>query len=421
MLFSSKIIFAFVCCSLIGSSSQAMSEEQSSQIKSYEELMLLPLETRATYIDGVEKLMVELEDIEIDKKQTRLPSSDPSATPGIPKLNIATGKVTCPGTLPGSSIKMIPYLFNPKKSKTLELALVQDPKNYLCSTPLWEYFSCPKGFVPGQARWLYTDTTKNNDKVQKSFRCFAENGFNKKSKATRDYIQRNVKEELAVAQAQKDYLNSRDQIAAKAKKRRAQLDKKAEGGSPLCTNESINAARAKFYRGAESLCIYGGNISQYKNGIKKTGNCQPPSQFCFESPNCENPATNGKWKPAYKCASDQVICNPLIFGIKEDQETPFCVHRESNATLQCAEQSSDAKGGLKALLLGDIQAGFSGAWNQFADQFNKLCSLDDSAADFFCRECQTIKSRMIALNTWSSNGKAKKFEKNGAKKAVGTK
>lgn len=448
----------------------------------YESLMELPIEERAAYLQGVQELMIELENIELSKKINREPQAA-SVFTGKPYLN-SSKKVRCDfhkglsmqliphrihkikaqspivkkswydpigNLLPSKINKSITELFAsyvPDPSQVHDLS-PENPKDFVCVAPLLTEYSCPDGFVSGFVRWDKTvreKVTKLNEKCEhidvqedykmgRRFACITKESFNSLPKSTKDYIKRIEIEELKIVAEQKALEKKCETLLTGGKEKR----KKKFSERPIsisssekleksCNSKSIADAREKFYRGPDSLCIYGGNISYYKGGFKKAGGCQPPSQFCFESPNCENSSTGDRFKPAFKCGTNEVICNPLIFGIKEDGRTPYCIGRSSNATLTCAEQSENSQDGLKSLLLSDkkrdgsswIQStGFGNAWNQFADQFNNLCSLDKNGAAYFCRECAVIRNRIQSLNAATIDGRALNFKD--SKKSSGVK
>lgn len=379
------------------------------EVISFHEFLKLEPEQKEFYLAGLTQLMIELEDIEIESRELRAPSLSKKYQPGFPILVKSTGKVACPGFLPGSKVRMKPYLMNFKKDKRLAIQWPQDPKNFLCASVKLEQFTCPKGFVPGQAKWNRTDS--KGQKEGKRFYCFSENHFQTVSASAQKYMQRNLSEEL-------QYIA--DIKAANVKVREKEKQKKAVNESQIttttlkstsevvsseiehpkeCSSESINEAREKFYRGPGQLCIYGGNLSQYKDKVKRKGGCQPPNSFCFDSLNCQS-SGDKKITPQFSCDADQVICNPLIFGIQEDGVSPFCVSRGENATLDCSSISEDPAKSFQALLnyKTGSNLGLMESWNEFKNELINICKKDKNSALFFCRECLNVKNRLTDLN-----------------------
>lgn len=173
--------------------------------------------------------------------------------------------------------------------------------------------------------------------------------------------------------------------------------------SSTCTASRIEAARKKYASDANPDCIYAGSVSVYKDGQKKSFACMPPTKFCFGSGNCAS-EIGTKMEAAYSCASGQVICNPMLFGIKSDGETPFCVSRQKNATLACESESSGEKAhhpflSSKAKPTGwKKTTGLREAWDEFARRLFQLCHKNQTSMVLHCRECHVIKKRLFDLN-----------------------
>lgn len=323
----------------------------------------------------------------------------------------------------------------------------QNPKDFICRAIMAETIdgSCEKGFVPGQAKWR--KTLPNGQRQDFVYMCFSETSFKTLSSTKQTYMQRYLGDVIARQELVNRPRNLRttppprpDLKAARrsrsAHTARAQVEHQStshlesefdsefvakeppaetatsfcEGHndqieefprSPdpkTCNDQSIASFREKFYRGPDNLCVYGGNLSQYANGEKKAGGCSPHSQFCVESLDCKNPATGDRWKPTFQCASNQIICNPLLFGIQSDGKTPFCVSRGPYATAHCEAASENSDQGSWENI-----TGMRDAWNMFAQSFNKLCAANSDGANFFCRECHSMKRRLYYMNARAKN------------------
>lgn len=178
-----------------------------------------------------------------------------------------------------------------------------------------------------------------------------------------------------------------------------------------CDATKIEDARRKYVSDANPDCIYAGGVTGYENGQKRSFKCAPPHAFCFASRNCQSDAGEAM-KPDYTCGSSKVICNPLLYGVKSDGKTPFCVSREARATSTCDDLSSAAEGAVQPL--DQTHAGIREAWNDFADRLYKICHSNETAKVLHCEECQIVRKRLFALNVAARDvancGDAIKFE-----------
>lgn len=187
-----------------------------------------------------------------------------------------------------------------------------------------------------------------------------------------------------------------------------------------CSSGNIEKARRQYEQDPEPFCIYAGGISRYKDGQKRSFACAAPFKFCLSSPDC----TNNLGEPAkadFECPSDQVICNPLIFGLQEDGKSPFCVSKQSQATQSCDQLANTEKSAVHPLLsTGESASGWKNttglreAWNEFANRINRMCHENKTAKVLQCRECHVIKQRLFNLNKAARNisscGQALQYE-----------
>lgn len=99
-----------------------------------------------------------------------------------------------------------------------------------------------------------------------------------------------------------------------------------------------------------------------------------------------------------ECAANQVICNPLIFGVQGNGD-PICLPRRGDqarfATWNCNARSLDFNNFPEL-------PGIQDTWNEFASNFNSLCverPQNQAARDFFCVECKSIRNRLATLTS----------------------
>lgn len=200
----------------------------SSRILSYEALVKLSLEERTEYLQGVQELMIELENIEIEKKMSRTPQAA-SIFSGLPISSKTNPKKVVCEKIPGHTMRLVPYrVYKAKPTKpswyeSLSSLLIpyvapEDPKDFACIAPLTFEFSCPDGLIPGAASWQQTIKIKSGEKWDpirktmtpvysdyqkgKRFRCFTPASFNSLSEEKRKYLQRHLQEEIAFEKEQ---------------------------------------------------------------------------------------------------------------------------------------------------------------------------------------------------------------------------
>ncbi len=175
-----------------------------------------------------------------------------------------------------------------------------------------------------------------------------------------------------------------------------------------CNATTIAAARNQYRadKGAPH-CLYAGNLSHFRDGIKKPGNCIPPTEFSFGNVTYrDSHGAKLVQRPAdFTCAPDQVICSPYVFNLDENGE-PFHVPRGGDATAACDKAARDSEGGIGAIAffrrLKD-ESGLNNAWNDFAYNINEMCFPDVSnghpaASVVYCHECQILKSRLYKVH-----------------------
>lgn len=183
-----------------------------------------------------------------------------------------------------------------------------------------------------------------------------------------------------------------------------------ESAIETCDAASTEDARRKYLSDSNPNCIYAGNVTKYDDGVKRMYRCEAPREFCFGSTGCKNDAGE-KQKADYSCGAGQVICNPLLFGVKSDGKTPFCIPRQTTATSSCDELSKSEE---SVQPLDQDHPGIQEAWTDFADRLESVCRSNETAKILYCEECQVVKKRLFELNVaareTSTCGAALKFE-----------
>lgn len=209
--------------------------------------------------------------------------------------------------------------------------------------------------------------------------------------------------------------------------------------------KNLDKFRKESTAGKLDGCVSSGNMSKYKNGQVKAGNCGLVDKFCFnpedseclgknkykagesrkerESKNSEKTEEEKTAKPdakktkVFTCKSKgEVICNPLVFGAMSDGSGVCVPAAGSQLTVHCRRKVEDlekadegkeaGKGGYtkdvmnkKYLrdLLGEGAAGVANAWDDWRDEFAKLCKNGSSSQMAHCEECTVIGKRLQDL------------------------
>ncbi len=214
----------------------------------------------------------------------------------------------------------------------------------------------------------------------------------------------------------------------------------ADPAGLTCSRAEINAAKTRLYSRAgrpPPSCFYAGHVRNYKNNRIAPRNCEPISEFCSESDSCRNALTDQKTTPRFRCGSGtrttdagKILCNPLIFGFRRGDQSPYCVSPGANATKSCDELSSTERdeqnnptrfewvSGTKGagmdgaamaaigLSLQEKATGFHELWDQFAASINNMCVDDRDLRQVFCQECAVVRRRAITMNMQAVPGEA---------------
>lgn len=187
-------------------------------------------------------------------------------------------------------------------------------------------------------------------------------------------------------------------------------------------------------------CISSGNMSKYNEGKIKAGNCGLVSSFCFnpedeqclgkhkyeagesrkerealEKKKADEAAKGGavpKAEPAkpvdkgidknkvFKCKTG-VICNPLVFGAMAGGEGICVPSGGANLTVNCKREAEKAQKEKGDQYVADIMKkgapGVANAWDDWRDQFKKLCGNNSASQLAHCEECMVIGQRLRDL------------------------
>lgn len=184
-----------------------------------------------------------------------------------------------------------------------------------------------------------------------------------------------------------------------------------------------SGALDKFRKGAPKSCIYGGNMSAYRNNEVKPGNCADVSEFCAQKEKCKGKSEDaeGGFKTKYACEKGKTLCQPFIFGLS-NRSTPICVPKKgSDITEKCDAAAKKASG--PAAYVGDLLnsklSGAAEAWDEYADNFNKVCEDGTDSQAAHCEECAIIGKRLAEAN-FMATGKCNKALKSSEIKLKGS-
>lgn len=136
------------------------------------------------------------------------------------------------------------------------------------------------------------------------------------------------------------------------------------------------ATGGRFYR-----CMYAGFVL-------KQDPCKGPHELPADV------KLEGIAREQLACPRDEVLCNPLLFGLKAScdlmpfdsskkdclaKSGPICIHRSVSATSDCAAISNDQSLSAAAALIGANGA----AWNDYLTSFYELCDDEKIAVNGF--------------------------------------
>ncbi len=169
---------------------------------------------------------------------------------------------------------------------------------------------------------------------------------------------------------------------------------------PSCDNRE--KYRAEFYSQDRRSCVYGGNISQQREGTSRSrGRCKPVRKFTVTAGDTPK-----------ECPEGQTICNPLVFGYGEEPTpagaprapaaerrftVPLCVPAGREATEKCNRKAPKDNANH---LFENSSNGFKDTWNEWKSNLRKMCNEqgeDPAAARFHCKECGIMLERLFAL------------------------
>lgn len=184
-------------------------------------------------------------------------------------------------------------------------------------------------------------------------------------------------------------------------------DPSCQSQGPACamqvdmdTSRTLQDYRAPYQEAMRALpanerrCVIGGFISRLNSRMK----CTPVTSWTIGS----------GWRGS--CPSGQTMCNPLVFGFKEDQK-PFCVPLAQMVTTECGSQSARAGNTHERVaeqLMGrtpqtrDLNIDdLADRWREFRRDMAGLCA-PGASLEFHCSECSAMHSKMQFMNMAST-------------------
>jgi hypothetical protein len=153
-------------------------------------------------------------------------------------------------------------------------------------------------------------------------------------------------------------------------------------------NDYIKEARLQYQRQlGGAVCMMGGNFTIYKGGVPTGKNCELVNSF---------PQVAKSGSPEFSCASDQVICNPLLYcgKMNGDKYKPICRSYRENLDVTCAQQSekNDAFCDPWKYLKDSIDAPYE--WDKLQQVAHATCKPGSNYRKFFCDHCNALIDRI---------------------------
>ncbi|MES2965439.1 MAG: hypothetical protein V4760_16270 [Bdellovibrionota bacterium] len=208
-----------------------------------------------------------------------------------------------------------------------------------------------------------------------------------------------------------------------------------------CNPEKINEARRNFDGQTQQNCIYAGHVRTYRDRVARPGQCLPVFQYCVpndgsndtEGPGCREATDPAHAKiPMFRCEPTEVLCNPLLFGVRRSPEgnevrrlQAICVPQAGAATYAC--YNAIAESGDRHVDLMNMTDNLRSKnenlltpeeweqtqaqrnqlhrlWDQLATSLHDMCVAnpkENELADsrqVFCEECHWIRLRLVEMN-----------------------
>lgn len=159
---------------------------------------------------------------------------------------------------------------------------------------------------------------------------------------------------------------------------------------PACQTTDPEQARRDFYNDpkAPNTCVYAGNISQYKGPTRARNGCKRVS---------ESPLKLTTGQPLSCDNRKDAICNPLLFGVKNDGTAICLPPPHGQVTSRCDKHPIATVENAKTFVTNNVN-GLQDAWNDFRNGFNELCYNSKSSHNFHCAECAVMATRLAELN-----------------------
>ena len=166
---------------------------------------------------------------------------------------------------------------------------------------------------------------------------------------------------------------------------RSQAEEIVQGGAPCagiskmtCGDKSQRAAKRaaakEWWQKNSNVCVFGGNISSFSSEDQKDKTCA--SVYSFS-------------KPKLHCTAG-VICNPIVFGAKEDGSA-YCSTKYAEATSDCNAQAASPNKWLEANV-----SSVKDEWNKLRSGMMAACGRN-AVREYFCDECNIMMERLASL------------------------
>lgn len=150
------------------------------------------------------------------------------------------------------------------------------------------------------------------------------------------------------------------------------------------SRDDLRKQNEDFYRKNVNTCIYAGNVSHFKTKDNEAKKCEPRYSIPSLKLHC----------------SVGVICNPVVFGVKEDGSAFCATKNDGEATLECDGLASSNP--TKASWLADNVDKIKGEYDDLANGINNMCGRNQ-ARNYYCGECNVILNRLNNLNYFVGN------------------
>lgn len=168
-------------------------------------------------------------------------------------------------------------------------------------------------------------------------------------------------------------------------------DKPTGGGGCRFPTFSCEGRSGTAYQANKDICFNAGNISKFGSNKR----CIGPKEF--KLPGDKTIACKD---------SEEIICNPLIFGVRSVAgEEAICIPRSQTATRDCdaAAKKEERRGSYEADFVAKNFNGLKEQWGEIEKGYNQLCFTESSK--YYCVECGVMAKRLHKLNAVATGDK----------------